>query len=247
MIPFEDILEAQIALGSFGGILDIKAPLPNDPPQFEAVIDGRVPPFNPMDRLAWEPSRHVPLLIGYCLHDGGWPYMNFDLNDAGLQRVVEGWTYARRAAAAVRLYRSAYPKASAYLLQAAMITDRNLLERVTTFAENKGRLEGAPAWVYRVDWPSPAVGGRHGATHGMDMSLVFHNTHQPTLDGDRPEARALADIMASAWAAFARTGTPATERLPSWPAYGLARRETLLIDYPEQRVAGDPNGQFRTF
>jgi para-nitrobenzyl esterase len=36
--------------------------------------------------------------------------------------------------------------------------------------------------------------------------------------------------MMDAWIAFARTGHPATEALPVWPAYTADRRATIVFD-----------------
>ena len=38
--------------------------------------------------------------------------------------------------------------------------------------------QGAPVWMYRFDWESPAFGGVLGAAHAMDIPFVFN-----TLDG----------------------------------------------------------------
>ena len=77
------------------------------------------------------------------------------------------------------------------------------------------------------------------------MSLIFHNTHQPTLGGGRREATVLVDKMAAMLVAFARTGNPSTPDLPEWPSYSASNRATLLIDFPDQRVERDPDGRLR--
>ena len=74
--------------------------------------------------------------------------------------------------------------------------------------------------------------------------LVFH-THQPTLGGDTPEARLMADRMSSAWVAFAKHGDPSTPLLPAWRPYSAERRETMVINSPQQRLISDPNREFR--
>jgi para-nitrobenzyl esterase len=40
----------------------------------------------------------------------------------------------------------------------------------------------------------------------------------------------LSEQMMDAWIAFARTGHPATEALPAWPAYTTERRATMTFD-----------------
>jgi para-nitrobenzyl esterase len=55
-----------------------------------------------------------------------------------------------------------------------------------------------------------------------------------------PEAYALADRTSSAWVAFARSGDPNTPKLPKWPAYSTASRDTMLFNN-ECRVERDPD------
>jgi para-nitrobenzyl esterase len=55
-----------------------------------------------------------------------------------------------------------------------------------------------------------------------------------------PEAYMLADKTSSAWVAFARTGNPNTSKLPKWPAYSAASRETMLFNN-ECHIESDPD------
>jgi para-nitrobenzyl esterase len=47
--------------------------------------------------------------------------------------------------------------------------------------------------------------------------------------------------MSEAWLAFARSGDPNIPTLPTWPAYSLDRRSTMLFDVAP-RVVDDPFG-----
>ncbi len=50
--------------------------------------------------------------------------------------------------------------------------------------------------------------------------------------------------MSGALAAFARTGDPAHDGLPDWPAYDPATRSTMLFDVTST-VVDDPAGDER--
>jgi para-nitrobenzyl esterase len=126
-----------------------------------------------------------------------------------------------------------------------MLTDRALLQKITTEADLKAAQKAGPVYVYRFDWPSAALNGRFGAVHAMDSALVFRNNHQALVGGDTLESRAVADKMASAWVAFARTGHPASELLPDWPAYTAEKRTVMVINHPHSRAVDDPNHSFR--
>ena len=103
---------------------------------------------------------------------------------------------------------------------------------------------GAPAYAYQVDFPSPAD-AKYGAPHTIDIPLVFRNTAVPYVYmKDTPAARAMADILADAFIAFARTGSPQTAALPEWTPYSLANRETMIMDMTP-RLENDPRGEER--
>jgi para-nitrobenzyl esterase len=232
-VPFEQVIEAQDAIGNtVGGS------------EFKPVIDGRTLPYHPLDAAALQVSAGIPAVLGYCLNDQAWMHTNFDLDDEGLRSFVGGIAPRDQVDRVVDLYARAYPSYSPYLLQATMVTDRDLLQRTSQFAERKASLKEAPVWTYRFDWPSPAIDGKFGAVHGMEMALVFHNTHQPTV-GAGPAVEVLADKMASALVSLARTGAPASPLLPAWSPYTPARRETMVVNVPVQRVVNDPNHAFR--
>ena len=54
----------------------------------------------------------------------------------------------------------------------------------------------------------------------------------------------MADLMADAWIAFARTGNPNTPALPQWPTYDTRTRATMIFDLDPQ-VVQDPDGEER--
>ena len=56
----------------------------------------------------------------------------------------------------------------------------------------------------------------------------------------------MADRMADALLAFARTGDPNHSGLPRWRPYSLERRETMVLDRTS-RMENDPRGDERRF
>jgi para-nitrobenzyl esterase len=106
---------------------------------------------------------------------------------------------------------------------------------------------GAPVWMYRFDWESPAFGGVLGAAHAMDIPFVFNTLDvglSRTFTGDSPTRQPLADLMHASWAAFIRSGNPAIASLPAWPPYDLERRATMIFG-DVAHVVDDPQGQVR--
>ena len=77
--------------------------------------------------------------------------------------------------------------------------------------------------------------------HTIEIQFVFNNIKiAGPLISKMPEAYALAEKTSAAWAAFARTGDPNTPKLPKWPAYSAAARDTMLFNN-ECRVEPDPD------
>jgi para-nitrobenzyl esterase len=74
--------------------------------------------------------------------------------------------------------------------------------------------------------------------HGTDVGLSFHNARQ-IISGNTPEAHKMADILASVWVAFAKSGNPNCQQIPLWPAFTPQRRETMIFDI-NSRVENDP-------
>ncbi|WP_324643855.1 carboxylesterase/lipase family protein [Pseudarthrobacter sp. LT1] len=101
-------------------------------------------------------------------------------------------------------------------------------------------------FAYLFTWRSPAMGGKLGACHALDIPFVFRHLDAPEAAfltrGKAPAA--LGDAISGAWAAFAGTGNPATEEL-EWPEYGDARSTMVLRD--EIRLENDPRRELREF
>ena len=105
--------------------------------------------------------------------------------------------------------------------------------------------QGAPAFVYQVDWPSPTDGGKWRAPHTIDIALAFDTVAAPgAIAGNSPESQHMADLMSEAFIAFAKTGSPQTAALPSWARYGLPERQTMVFD-SQPRMENDPRGAER--
>ena len=230
-VPADIMVAAQAVLGA-----------QTPPAGFAPVVDGAVIPRHPFDPTAPDVSADVPVIVSTTLDDAALGLTNFDLDEAGLKTLVK--TIAGdHADQVLSAYRKAYPSASPFLIQARILTDRGGRKSAGTLAERKAALHRAPAYLYLFSWPSPGAGGKFGAVHGIDVGLVFHN-YGDEFTGRSPEVRALADKLASAWVAFAKTGNPNHLGLPEWPAYAPETRPTMIFD-KETRVENDPLHELR--
>jgi para-nitrobenzyl esterase len=110
-------------------------------------------------------------------------------------------------------------------------------------AEQQAR-QGGKVWMYRFDWPSPHL--KFGACHALELPFVWNKLESANfrvLLGANPP-RDLARQMQAAWIAFARSGNPAISDLPSWPAYDLERRATMIF-HTVCQVIDDPQAAER--
>jgi para-nitrobenzyl esterase len=230
-LPFETLIDAQRRLS------------PDNPMVgFAPVVEGTAIPRHPFDPDAPALTADVPMVIGTTLDDaamGG----RFDIDDEGVKKGLQK-RYAKHADRIMAAYRKQWPDASPFLLQARMLTDRRGRRSATTMAERKAALGKAPAYLYICTFPSPAMGGKLGAVHGVDVSLAFNNGRN-MMTGDTPESRRLAARFAAGWVAFAKTGDPNTSELPKWPVYDAKTRPTMIFD-TEIEMVNDPYSGLRT-
>lgn len=217
------------------------------PRAFAPVLDGVAIPRHPFDPDAPALSRHVPMVIGTTLDERAYRRVNFDLDAAGLAAFAERLVGAD-AAHLVARYREEDPRASPYLLQCRMDTDATFRRAAHLQAERKAAAGQASTWTYLWEVPSPAYGGRYGAPHGVDIGPSLHDIRHG-LNGPSDENLRLADQLASAWVSFAATGDPNNAATPSWPAFDLTHRSTLVFSGDSRRTAAhnDPRREFRLF
>src|SRR5690606_19624102 len=111
-------------------------------------------------------------------------------------------------------------------------------------AERRAAQGGAPVYLYRFDWRTPARFGLLRTPHALEIPFVFDNTEHGAWRGftrGTPEAAALAAKVSATWAVFARTGDPNGGGLPEWRPYDANERPTMVIN-DESALVGDPDG-----
>ena len=208
------------------------------------MVDGKVIPSHPWDPKAPSLSANIPLLIGYAhteetLYDRPTPE-KLALDEAGLRERA-----AKRIGGdpehVIKTFREANPQASPWDLWILIATDHPRGTYSRELAKRKADQRGAPVFAYRYDWETPEGGGHMRSPHTIEIQFVFNNIKiAGPLISKMPEAYALAEKTSAAWVAFARSGDPNTPKLPKWPAYSAASRDTMLFNN-ECRVRQDPD------
>src|SRR5262245_40989073 len=208
---------------------------------YRPVADGDLIPVDPFASVAHGASHGIPLLCGTNLDEVKF----FRTMDPGVDTLDEVELLARcravlpnagQAGAVIETYRSARQARgediSAPELWFAISGDHVWRYPVMRQAElHAGHTPQTYAYLFA--WRSPALGGRLGAAHTLEIPFVFGRLNDPgmgPLTGQDGTVRRLSEQIMDAWIAFARTGNPATAALPAWPAYTAERRTTMVFD-----------------
>ena len=137
------------------------------------------------------------------------------------------------------MYLDANPDKPPFLVQAQAITDAGARRNAIIQGERRAALGGAPTWMYIWAWATPAFDGKFGAVHGHDVDASFHIVRSNMVGSGRADGQLMADRLAAAWVAFAKTGDPNNPALPHWPPYEPARAPTMIFD-TDTRVGERP-------
>ena len=182
----------------------------------------------PAEAVAAGDGADVPLLVGTNTEEGRLylvPQGELEASTPEDLRATAARAHPDPDAALARV-RARLPHAGPGELRASLLGE-------ALFGTGSRRLAGAqaargtaPVYTYEFSWRSPAVDGRLGAAHTVELPFVFDRLDLPPLRGPRgllgdpaaPEPpAALTAEMHSAWVRFAHTGDP------GWGAGGTRR------------------------
>ena len=223
--------------------------LPRSNLYFGPVFDGDSLPRHPFYPDAPSQSAGIPMIIGnthdetrgffrdnWRIHTLSWDDLPSVLAPELRVDIDPAFVIAR--------YRALFPQYAPTEIFFAATTAGRSWRGALIEAELRAH-QGAPVHMYQLDWPSPLDDGRLRAAHTLDIPLAFDTVDAPgSLTGSGPAAQRMADVVSGAFAAFARTGEPATALVPPWPAYDLTHRATMIFDEVSQ-VMDDPRGAER--
>ncbi|MBN1380455.1 MAG: carboxylesterase/lipase family protein [Deltaproteobacteria bacterium] len=205
------------------------------------VVDGRYLPADPFDPVASPALNDVPLIIGTNRDEAAL----FVAVDPRRRRLTEPELHERitarfgeRADGLIAAYRKSRPDATPWDLYIGILTEDRRLGCIR-LVESKLAAGSETVFMYLFRWESDYKGYLFKSCHALEIPFVFYNLDALPLVGSRPDRFELAEIISTAWAAFAENGDPNHPGMPHWPAYTLEDRATMILDIPCS-VENDP-------
>lgn len=211
---------------------------------FSPCVDGTTLREVPINLIRAGAARGIPVLLGTNLDEWNLFAFAFEellrMDEDDLRRLLEESFPEDFVRELIDFYRASLKKrgldAQPWRIYSAIQTDMVFRIPSSRIADAQ-TAHGSPTFVYRFDWPSPALGGILGACHTLEMGFVFGN-YDERFFGSGPSAAELSARMQAAWSSFARNSDPSCERVGEWPVYG-PEAKTMVIG-EEWRVESIP-------
>ncbi|HET6473730.1 MAG TPA: carboxylesterase family protein [Pseudomonadales bacterium] len=204
------------------------------PVRFGPVLDGVTIKADPSGAIAaGTHTRGMPMLIGTTRDEFGlWTGMDPALQAldlAGLEKLAQR-LFGERAREGIEVYRAARAarnlECSPVGLWRAMMTDSMFRIPAIRTAEMHSK-HTAATYVYQFEYQSPALDGKLGACHSLDVPFIFGTTDQVAqFCGDTHLVRCLAECLHDSFVSFVACGTPQNV-MYDWPAWESHRRITM--------------------
>ncbi len=246
-VPAQQILDHQLALtgGGLAGAV-----------RFGPVRDGvliREDAAVPIGTGRF--TQGIPLMLGTTRDEWGlWTAMNpvlQQLDEAGLEKLARR-LFGKHVRAGIEVYRDSRGRAgeeiSPVALWRAMMTDSMFRIPATRTAQLHAQ-HTETTWMYRFDYPSPALEGRLGACHSLDVPFVFGTVGVGELQrlcGTSRLVPFLSEVLVDTYCTLARRGDPSNANLLSWPSYEPAQRATMVLSM-ESHLEEAPEEDLRQF
>jgi para-nitrobenzyl esterase len=232
-LPLRELLDVQRslspALGAAFGMDMVRAPSAMSF-GWAPVLDGEFVTSHPFSEGAPLHADGIPMLVGFATHDPSLLMVGspiFPGLDEATALELAAANFGPDGAALLQKIMVEHPTEPVRLQYARVVNSRTFAGAALAMAETKAA-QTAPVFLYEFAHPSDVLDGLLGATHSLDLPFVFNNVDRAVFAGTAGSRHQTSRNMALAWAAFARTGNPGHDGIPTWPAFGADRQRMII-------------------
>jgi para-nitrobenzyl esterase len=213
---------------------------------FSINVDGYFLPESPVAIYSAGKQAPVPLLAGWNADEGSARAVFGDkaATAANLQAELRR-LYPQDADEAIKLY-PAHTDEQAKRAAEELTRDRGVGSTMWKWLEWQRKAGGAATYRYEFDRARPSPPGAAGpdleprAYHSAEIEYVFSMLPRGATPWPE-EDRALARMMSTYWANFAKTGDPNGPGLPKWPVYDSRHGAEVMHFNAESKASPDGN------
>jgi para-nitrobenzyl esterase len=218
--------------------------LPEPRPRFGLIIDGAVLVADARAVFGTGRQAPVPLLAGWNRDEAGAGALFGDTQPGHANYATSARErFGRQADEFLRVY-PATSDAEAKRLAEDFGTDDRVGHPTWKWLELHRVTTGAPVFRYLFDQPLPLPAGAPAdatprAPHAGEIEFVFQALESKDLPW-RESDHAVAELMATYWTNFAKTGNPNGPGVPAWPAHDPAH-DFAVMRFGDGAAAAAPD------
>lgn len=213
-------------------------------PTIGPVIDGTTLPDQPLKMIQNGYAKDIELIIGTNLEETKLytalarkpPKIDEERMTKTITNLVKALRQdEHKGKKMIEIYQKARNEANVSIepseILEAFLTDFAFRIPAIQFAE--AQYQNQPnTYMYLFTWKSPALGGRLGSCHALELPFVYgllSDKKVGIFPRKTEETEIISKAMMDSWSAFAKTGNPNHGGIPEWLKYNIEKRSTILF------------------